>query len=125
MRQSTSPSSEFAAPQKNVATENPTRLQNMTLRTPKRATSHPLMGVTMAVARMLNVTVQEISSCVAATAPCICGRIAVAVNVAAIYVAEPITTTARTSIRRPTDSSIRGLSSSRIASALAVVAEMA
>ena len=45
----------------------------ITFRRPKRATSHPVMGVTMAVARMLNVIAQAISSDVAASVPCICG----------------------------------------------------
>ena len=40
---------------------------------PKRATSQPVVGVAMAVARMLKVVVQAISSGVAAMLPCICG----------------------------------------------------
>ena len=56
----------------------------MTLRRPNEATSQPVIGVTTAVARMLKVTVQDISSWVAAIAPCICGRMAVAVKVAAL-----------------------------------------
>ena len=56
----------------------------MTVRRPNAEISHPVIGVTTAVARMLKVTVQEISSWVAAIAPCICGRIAVAVKVAAL-----------------------------------------
>ena len=67
-----------------VEAEKPTRLQNWTSPRPNRPTSHPVIGVNTAVARMLNVTVQEISSWVAAIAPCICGRMAVAVNVAAL-----------------------------------------
>ena len=45
-----------------------------TRRVPKRDTSQPVIGVTTAVARMLNVIAQAISSCVADSAPCICGR---------------------------------------------------
>ena len=41
---------------------------------PKRATSQPVIGVTTAVARMLKVIAQAISSWVADSAPCICGR---------------------------------------------------
>ena len=41
---------------------------------PKRATSQPVIGVTTAVARMLKVIAQAISSWVADMAPCICGR---------------------------------------------------
>ena len=68
----------------SVALEKPTRLQNWTPPRPNRPTSQPVIGVNTAVARMLKVTVQEISSCVAAIAPCICGRMAVAVKVAAL-----------------------------------------
>ena len=77
-------SSDCDRPHISVATEKPARLQNCTLPRPNRPTSQPVIGVHTAVARMLKVTVQEISSCVAAMAPCICGRMAVAVNVAAL-----------------------------------------
>ena len=46
----------------------------MTRLVPKRDTSQPVIGVTTAVARMLNVIAQAISSWVADIAPCICGR---------------------------------------------------
>ena len=46
----------------------------MTRLVPKRDTSHPVIGVTTAVARMLKVMTQAISSWVADSAPCICGR---------------------------------------------------
>ena len=42
---------------------------------PNRATSQPVIGVTTAVARILKVIAQAISSWVADMAPCICGRI--------------------------------------------------
>jgi len=45
----------------------------MTPRRPKRATSQPVIGVITAVAKMLKVITQAISSWVAAIAPCICG----------------------------------------------------
>jgi hypothetical protein len=45
----------------------------ITLRRPKRATSQPVIGVTTAVATMLKVIAQAISSWVADIAPCICG----------------------------------------------------
>ncbi len=47
--------------------------QTMTVLRPNRADSHPVIGMAMAVARMLNVIVQEISSGVAEKLPCICG----------------------------------------------------
>ena len=83
-RQNTRASSDCDSPHIKVEAEKPTRLQNCTGPRPKRPTSQPVIGVHTAVARMLNVTVQEISSCVAAIAPCICGRMAVAVKVAAL-----------------------------------------
>lgn len=58
---------------KNVATVNPLTQPTMTRRRPKRATSQPVMGVATAVARMLKVITQEISSAVADKAPWICG----------------------------------------------------
>ena len=58
-------------PHSSVPIVNSAMLQTMTLRLPNRATSQPVMGVTMAVARMLNVTVHAISSWVADNAPCI------------------------------------------------------
>ena len=42
-------------------------------RRPNRAASHPAMGVTMAVATMLKVTIQAIWSGVVDSEPCICG----------------------------------------------------
>lgn len=73
IRHSTSASSESAEPHIQVAIENPMIDQVMTVRRPKRAVSHPVIGVTTAVARMLNVMVHEISSAVVASVPCICG----------------------------------------------------
>ena len=46
---------------------------DVTRRRPKRPTRKPVIGVKMAVARMLKVVVQAISSAVAAKLPCICG----------------------------------------------------
>jgi hypothetical protein len=57
-----------------VAVEKPRIPSVITRLAPKRATSQPVMGVTTAVAKMLNVIAQAISSCVADMAPCICGR---------------------------------------------------
>ena len=45
----------------------------MVSRRPKRAASQPVIGVATAVARMLKVMAQAISSWVADMAPCICG----------------------------------------------------
>jgi hypothetical protein len=83
-RQKTSASSDWERPHISVEIEKAVRLQNWTLPRPNRLTSQPVIGVHTAVARMLKVIVQAISSCVAAIAPCICGRMAVAVNVAAL-----------------------------------------
>ena len=66
--------------EKNDETEKPNMPQSMTARRPKRPANQPVMGVTTAVARMLKVIVQEISSSVAAMAPCICGRMAEAMT---------------------------------------------
>ena len=58
----------------NVVTVNRKTDQVMVSRRPKRAASHPVIGVATAVARMLKVIAQAISSWVADMAPCICGR---------------------------------------------------
>ena len=52
----------------------------ITWRGPNRATSQPVIGVTTAVARMLNVITQATSSWVADIAPCICGNRVEAIN---------------------------------------------
>ncbi len=44
---------------------------------PKRVTSHPVIGVAMAVAKRLNVTTHDTSSAVAAMAPWIWGMMEV------------------------------------------------
>ena len=75
MRQNTRPSSVSVNPHMSVANVKPATPVTITLRVPKRATSQPVIGVTMAVARMLNVIAQAISSGVAENEPCICGRI--------------------------------------------------
>ena len=72
-RQNTSDSSESAAPQKNVVTVNRNTDQLIVSRRPKRAASQPVIGVHTAVARMLKVIAQAISSWVADMVPCICG----------------------------------------------------
>src|SRR6202011_1590191 len=74
MRQTTSVSRDWDRPHKNVAIEKLKIPRVITRLLPKRATSHPVIGVTTAVARMLKVIAQAISSCVADMAPCICGR---------------------------------------------------
>ena len=48
--------------------------QVMVSRRPKRAASQPVIGVATAVARMLKVMAQAISSWVADMVPCICGN---------------------------------------------------
>ncbi len=74
MRQNTSDSSDCAIPHSMVASVKTPIDQTMTRFSPKRATSQPVIGVTMAVARILKVIAQAISSWVADIAPCICGR---------------------------------------------------
>ena len=59
----------------NVESVKPPRDHTMIVRVPKRSSSQPVMGVTIAVARMLNVMTQAISSAVAENEPRICGRI--------------------------------------------------
>ena len=66
--------------------------QTMTCLAPKRDTSQPVIGVTTAVARMLKVMAQAISSWVADSAPCICGRTVEVVSSAVPYSDEPSTT---------------------------------
>ncbi len=63
-----------AIPQASVASVNTPIDQTITRFSPNRATSQPVIGVTIAVARMLKVIAQAISSWVADIAPCICGR---------------------------------------------------
>ncbi|MND03262.1 hypothetical protein D3C83_230010 [compost metagenome] len=60
--------------------ENSAIEPTITPRRPNRATSQPVIGVTTAVARMLKVIAQAISSWVADIAPCICGRSVDAIN---------------------------------------------
>ena len=74
MRHITSVSSDCEIPHRNVAIEKLRIPKVITRLVPKRATSQPVIGVTTAVARMLNVIIQAISSWVADMAPCICGR---------------------------------------------------
>ena len=72
IRQSTRVSSDSAGPHSKVATVKPMTDQSVPRR-PKRAASKPVIGVAIAVARMLKVVVQAISSGVADMLPCICG----------------------------------------------------
>ena len=74
MRQNTRLSSDCAMPQSMVASVNTPIDHTITRFSPNRATSQPVIGVTIAVARMLKVIAQAISSWVADMAPCICGR---------------------------------------------------
>lgn len=74
IRQTMSSSSELAVPHSMVDSVNMVVDQIMMWRRPKRATGQPVIGMAMAVARMLNVIAHEISSGVAAKVPCICGR---------------------------------------------------
>ena len=64
-----------AVAHRSELTANSMTLQRMTLRWPKRATSHPVIGVATAVAMTLRVTTQETCSEVAESAPWSCGRI--------------------------------------------------
>ena len=92
IRQNTSISSDCAMPHSKVATVKTAIDQTITGFSPKRATSQPVIGVTMAVARMLNVMVQAISSWVADIAPCICGRMVEVVRMAVPYSDDASTT---------------------------------
>ena len=60
-----------SASNRKLAIVNTTMLYSCTRRRPKLVISHPDIGVAIAAARILKVTVQAISSCVAAIAPCI------------------------------------------------------
>ena len=95
MRHITRASRDWARPHRNVAIEKLRIPKVITRLVPKRATSHPVIGVTTAVARMLKVMIQAISSWVADMAPCICGRMVEVVSSAVEYSDEPSTTAAR------------------------------
>ena len=73
MRQVTSASSESDRPHIRVVTVKQNTDQIIVSRRPKRAASQPVIGVMTAVARMLKVIAQAISSWVADMVPCICG----------------------------------------------------
>ena len=73
MRQKTMVSRLSASPHIQVARVKIATQPTISRRRPKRASRKPVIGVTMAVARMLKVVVQAISSVVAAKLPCICG----------------------------------------------------
>ena len=103
MRHSTSISRDCAIPQSSVATVKHPTDQSITRLVPKRDTSQPVIGVTTAVARMLNVMAQAISSWVADSAPCICGRIVDVVSSAVPYSDAPRTTVARVRYRCAAD----------------------
>src|SRR5882757_2451475 len=92
MRHNTSTSSDCAIPQSSVAAVKQPIEQTTTRLVPKRDTSQPVIGVTTAVARMLKVITQAISSWVADNAPCICGRMVDVVSNAVPYSEEPSTT---------------------------------
>ena len=77
--------------------------QTTTRLVPNRDTSQPVIGVTTAVARMLNVMAQAISSWVADSAPCICGRMVDVVSSAVPYSEVPRTTVARVRYRCAAD----------------------
>ena len=95
MRHSTRVSRDWERPHRSVAIEK-VRIPKVMMRlVPNRETSHPVIGVTTAVARMLNVMIQAISSWVADMAPCICGRMVEVVSRAVEYSDEPSTTAAR------------------------------
>src|SRR3954471_6948715 len=110
MRQNTNACSESASPQKYVATENDRIDPTITLRRPKLPTNQPVIGVTTAVARMLNVIAQAISSGVAASAPCICGNSVDAISSVVEYSVDDSTTAIRISTRCATDSPADGSS---------------
>ena len=63
----------LARPQRADAAANPATVPNIMLRQPRRPASQAVSGVTMAVAIRFSVMTQEISSCVADSAPRTCG----------------------------------------------------
>ena len=81
---------------------------------PKRDTSQPVIGVTTAVARMLKVITQAISSWVADSAPCICGRMVDVVSSAVPYSEEPSTTVISVKYRCAVDRVPAGSSASML-----------
>ena len=93
-RQPTRASIEPAKPQAKVAMVKPATQAVHSSRQPKRSASQPASGVATAVATRLAVTTQAIWSCVADSAPWICGSDTVAAvmliayrNVTAVQVA--------------------------------------
>ena len=74
MRHKMSVSSDPERPHIKVANEKPAVQATITLRRPKFATSHPVIGVATAVANILNVMTQEASSAVADIEPWIWGN---------------------------------------------------
>ena len=94
-----------------MKTENKKIDHIITERRPKRATSQPVIGVITAVARMLNVMTQAISSDVAAIVPWICGNKVEAISSVVEYSVDPSMTEIMIRMRR---SGVRpyGLSSS-------------
>ena len=73
MRQKTIASSDPAKPHIIVENVNSPVDQTISFQRPNRAASQPVIGMAIAVARILKVTVQEISSDVAEKVPCIWG----------------------------------------------------
>jgi hypothetical protein len=90
-----------------VATVKPETQNSITRRRPKRAARKPVTGVAMAVARMLKVVVQAISSGVAAMLPCICGSSVEATRRVVAYSVDASTTDAMTMTRRASGSARR------------------
>ena len=74
-----------ASPDIIVASVNPPNEKTMTWRVPKRVASQPDIGVTIAVARMLNVITHEISSVVAENDPRIWGRMVATTRIVVPY----------------------------------------
>ena len=105
MRQKINSLRDVEAPQKNVEAEKMKAHQTIVERRPKRSASHPLIGVTTAVATMLNVIVQDTSSCVAPKAPCSLGSKADETRTDEEYAVVALITTSRTNARLAGDKS--------------------
>jgi hypothetical protein len=117
MRQKTKVSKELDRPHMRVAAVNPVMLTIITLRIPKRDASQPDIGVAMAVAKMLKVTTQAISSAVADIVPCICGNTVATINKVVPYSVVVMINETRMASLRTVESVGRG-ASARVTDAL-------
>ncbi len=98
IRQNISSSSDCDNPHISVEAPKPAMQAHIDRLRPNRLTSHPVIGVAIAVARRLNVTIHDTSSAVADMAPWICGMIEVTTMMVVKYsitVSMPLTSRSR------------------------------